>query len=355
MAENDSGSEKTEEPTQKKIEDAFEQGQSAYSRELSNAFFLGLLFLYLIWFIPSFFKEFTVAFTAFISKSYSFSLDENNLDIIFKDIIFGTVAIIGLPIFLSVMVAIFSSFLQKGRLSFATKAIAPQLSRISILSGFKKMFSFKSVFELLKGLAKITVVGFIGYLILNSSLEKIVNLPNYDLSQMLVVIGGILYKIVMFCLIFVFFMGAGDLFYQKLSFLKTLMMTRQELKDELKQSDGDPQIKARIRKLRMQKMAKKNAQEVPKSSVVVRNPTHYAVALKYEEDMQAPIVMAKGKDFIALKIIEIAQKNEIPIVENKPLARSLYENGEIGKEIPLDQYQAVAEVIKYIYQLKGKV
>jgi len=355
MAENESGSEKTEEPTQKRLEDAFDEGKVAFSREVSNALFLGLLFLYMVWFIPSILTGFTVDFTNYISKSYSFSLDENNLDHLLKDVVFAIFALVGFPIAFSIVVAVASSFLQNGRFNFSAKSLEPKFEKISPLAGFKRLFSFKSVLELLKGFLKIIVIGFMGYLIVKSSFDKIINLANYDLKEMLKVIFHIIYQIILFSVIFIFLIAGGDFIYQKFSFFKSMMMTRQELKDELKQSDGDPQIKARIRKLRMQKAVNKVAKEVPKSSVVVRNPTHYAVALKYEEEeMDAPILVAKGQDFLALKIIEIAEKNKVPVVENRPLARALYETAEIGKQIPLEQFQAVAEVIKYIYQLKGR-
>ena len=209
---------------------------------------------------------------------------------------------------------------------------------------------------MLKGIFKITAVGYAAWLIVKPRILDILNTSSFDVASILALVYKLLLLILLTMVMIIFVIAFADYFYQKFSYLKRQRMTKQEVKDEYKQMEGDPQIKMRLRSIRMERLRKRMMANVPKSSVVVTNPTHFAVALRYEpeEGMEAPVVVAKGQDFIALKIKEIAAANDVPIVENPPLARALFASVEIDEPIPTEHYAAVAEVIKYVYQLKGK-
>ena len=258
------------------------------------------------------------------------------------------------PVFaVLVVLAIVGSVAQSG-LIVAPSKLMPQISNISVMKGLKRMFSVRAVVEFLKGLFKLTVIGTVAFFMAVPWLGDITLLPDMDLLLILDRIWVVSLSISAGALFVMFVVAVIDIAYQKFEFTKSMKMSRQEVKDEHKDTEGDPQVKARIRKLRVERAQQRMMQNVPQADVVVTNPTHYAVALEYKmDDMAAPKLVAKGVDSLAFRIREVAEENDVPIVENPPLARALYAAVEIDEEIPVEHYQAVAEVIGYVMGLKG--
>jgi flagellar biosynthetic protein FlhB len=237
----------------------------------------------------------------------------------------------------------------------STKKITPDLNKLNPLTGLGRMFSINSVIELSKSVAKLVVVGAICYMVLKPRVAELELLPSMEMAAILAYLHQVLVRLIFAVALSMLVVAVADWFYQRYAYLKKLKMTKQEVKDENKQSEGDPAIKARLRGLRMARARNRMMRAVPKADVVVTNPTHYACALKYDgETMNAPTLVAKGQNLIALRIREIAEENGVPIVENPPLARALFATVDLDREIPPDHYKAVAEVISYVMRLKGK-
>jgi len=245
------------------------------------------------------------------------------------------------------------NFFQVG-LNFSTEAIEVKLDKLNPINGFGRIFSKRSLVELAKSVLKIVIIGFFLY---NYLKDEILTMPQfiyYDLGTSLQEIAKILFAMVFQVIAVILILAIIDFAYQKWQTTQDLKMTKQEVKDELKQSEGDPQIKGKIRQKQRQMAMARMMQEVPKADVIVTNPTHYAVALQYHKGMVAPVVVAKGQDLVAQRIKGIAKENHVPIVENKPLARALFSSVEIGDAVPTELYQAVAEVLAYVYRLKHR-
>ena len=353
MSEERDDSQKTEEPTQKRIDDAIKKGKVAFSREV-NSFILLLLFtIFVLWFSPSLFKEAVKDFLPYIEAPHLIEIEGTDIVIIAKRFVRELLLLATLPLIISLVGSILGNFLQNGVIT-SPEAMKPDLSKISIISGFKRLFSMKSTVEFLKGIIKVILIGTAAYLTIRPDLSLLTGLHDYSfagiLSILLKLTGEMLITV---CIVMAFIAGA-DLLYQKHEYIKSLRMTKHEVREELKQSEGDPEIKAKLKAIRTERARQRMMASVPEADVVITNPTHFSIALKYEaEEMEAPIVVAKGKDNIALKIREIARKNRIPIVENPPLARALFAV-ELDEIIPYEHYKAVAEVISYVMQLKGK-
>lgn len=354
MAEGGDDLEKTEEPTSKKIEDAVKKGQVAFSREVSNFLIFVTFALVIIWFLPSSGRELIDFMSRYISSSHDVQLNYENTDEFLGGIAVETAAIFSIPIILTVIAAFFSSFIQNGFV-FSTESIMPKLEKISVIAGVKRLFSMKSFMDFLKGLFKISIVSVSSYLVFYNEIQEIIYSSKLSDIGIIKLMGDIAFKIVLAATVLIFIIAIVDYLYQKYEYLKNLRMTKQEVKEEFKQTEGNPQIKAKLKQIREEKARKRMVQKVPDSDVVIRNPTHYAIALEYKQDeMTAPIITAIGKDMVALRIIDIAEENEVPVVTNRPLAKALYETAELDEEIPLEHYKAVAEVIAYIYKLKNK-
>ena len=260
-----------------------------------------------------------------------------------------------MPVLFLVVAALATGMVQNG-LHFAGDRIKPKMERISLLKGVKRLVSFKSIAEFLKGIAKITVVGVVATLIMLPSFGGLDQLIAMEIAAMPVILHSLTTRLMIGVLAIVTVIAMVDFLYQKFEFMKQMKMSRQEIKDEMKQSDGDPMVKQRLRQIRQERARQRTAAAVPGASVVITNPTHFAVALKYElGEMDAPILVAKGQDFLAAKIREIAAEHDIPIVENPPLARALYAGVDVDREIPAEHFKAVAEIIGYVMRLKGKL
>jgi flagellar biosynthetic protein FlhB len=256
---------------------------------------------------------------------------------------------------LMVVLAIAANVGQVGLLWAPTK-IAPQLQKISLINGVGRLFSMRTVVEFLKGLAKLVAVAAVAFGLVFSAMNDIELISSFSLGQILDRIQLVAILLTAGTVAVMTVVAALDYAFQRRSFIKQMRMTKQEVRDEHKQAEGDPQIKARIRRLRMERAQKRMMAAVPEADVVITNPTHFAVALAYEmETMSAPRLVAKGADVLAQRIREIAEENQVPLVENPPLARALYASVELDQEIPPEHYQAVAQVIGYVMRLKGEL
>jgi flagellar biosynthetic protein FlhB len=254
------------------------------------------------------------------------------------------------------MIAAFMSpFLQIGPL-FAPEIIKPDFSKVSPMQGFKRLFSMRSIMEFVKGILKIGIIGFVGFLLLKpfyGSIDHMVGLP---VPMMMGEMQSLVLRLMSGILVVLLVVAVVDLVYQRFEHHKKMRMTKQELKDEYKQTEGDPHVRAKLRQLRQEKARTRMMQAVPEADVVITNPTHYSLALKYDPDeMDAPVLVAKGVDDVAMRIREVAKEHDIPLYENKPLARAMYDTVELDEMVPEKHYKAVAEVISYVFQLKGKL
>ncbi len=355
MAENESDQDqKTEDPTSKRLEESFKKGQIAFSREITSFLMLGVLGLTVAAFAPYMLRNTQILLTPFIADADSLPTDFKGVGHILFNTALASIGIISVPLICSILAVFLSSFMQNGFI-ISTEPIMPKLHKISPMAGLKRLFSIRSVVEFMKSLIKITIVGMVAFLAIYPDLTHIRQLPDATTEAMLIYLGKLTLQLIIGVIIAMFFIALFDLFFQRWQHIKSLRMTKQEIKDEYKQSEGDPLIKQRLRLLRQERARQRMIAAVPEADVVITNPTHFAVALKYDSAvMKAPTVVAKGQDYMAQRIREIAEEHDVPIVENPPLARALYSSAEIEEEIPIMHYEAVAKVISYVYQLKGK-
>ncbi len=248
--------------------------------------------------------------------------------------------------------AILGNVLQVGFM-FSTESIQPKIDKISPSKGFQRLFSVRSIAEMIKGILKICIIAGVAYLVIRKEIVNLIPLADQSIWGMLTYLGRVCFHILLATTVVLVFLAALDYAYQRWEFEKSIRMTKQEIKDEFKNTEGDPMIKARIRRIQREMARKRMMAEVPKATVVVTNPTHLAVAIRYEHaTMNAPVVVAKGADIIAEKIREIAKENDIPIVENKPLAQVLYKIVKLNHAVPENLYKAVAEVLAFVYEQK---
>jgi flagellar biosynthetic protein FlhB len=253
----------------------------------------------------------------------------------------------------ALLAALIVNYAQVGIL-FTMETLKIKGDRINPLSGFKRIFSLRSAVELVKSIIKILIVGWVAYSYLKSKTDDVLKLIDTDLMDVLFFIGDAAFTVALRICMAMIILGFADYLYQRFDYEKSLKMTKQEVKEEYKQMEGNPEIKSKIKQKQRQISLKRMMQDIPKADVVITNPTHFAVALKYDaEKAAAPIVVAKGQDYIALRIKQIAAENRVQIVENKPLARTLYSTVDIGQAIPPDLYQAVAEILAFVYNLKN--
>lgn len=359
FAKDGEGGEKTEPATAKKLKDAREEGKVVRSKELNSAFGLIVLFLCLKIFISYVGQKMITIFTYVYGQMADFVLiNEKNLSTqaiasLFKNIIIQWMLIV-LPFFaFGFIIALLVSIVQVGW-KVSTKPMKPELSKFNPINGFKRMFSKDSAFELIKSIIKIGLIGYMAYASIRDHQNELFILYDLELKQAVALVGSLVIDVGFRISLVYMIVGIADFVYQKHKFNEDMKMTKQEVKDEFKNTEGDPQIKGRQRRKMQEVSQKRMMQDVPKADVVITNPTHFAVALRYDtKESTAPVVVAKGADFVAQKIKEIARDNQIEIVENKPLARMIYHNVDVGAEIPPELYQAVAEVLAYVYRLKN--
>ncbi len=354
MADDKDDSSKTEEPTARRLQQAREKGQVASSKEIANWMMLAASALALFTLIPAFAQDIVETLAPFIGKPEQMVIDPDSLQDLSLHVLGRLALVVGLFGLLMMVAGIAGHFLQTGLL-FSTESLMPKLSKISPLEGFKRIFSGKSMVEFLKGLAKLAIVGIVVYLITKPLMDRLDLYTEMDPVAQLVALQALLLKLFGGVLAILFLIAILDFVYQRISFRKSMMMTPEELKEEYKQTEGDPHIKNRLRQLRMEKSKRRMMAQVPEATVVITNPTHYAIALKYEHGQTtAPLLLAKGVDFMAQKIREKAKEHDIPIVENPPLARAIYDSIKVDEEISFEHYKAVAEIIGYVMRLKKK-
>ena len=344
--------EKTEQPTDKKRSDARGKGQVAKSQELNAAFVLlgGFLGLRILW---EYIYNNIAGYSAYIFANAYMDI---NVETIYE-LTIGVIQLLtktSLPVMLGIMVfGLAVNFYQVGFL-ITTEPIGFKLDKLNPINGFGRFFSKRALVELVKSLIKICVIGFFLYQYLKDEIPYMPYFIYYDLIHSLTEIADKIFIMAFQVIAVIMVLAAADYAYQKWQMTQDLMMSKQEVKDEYKQAEGDPKIKAKIKQKQREMAMQRMMEQVPKADVIVTNPTHLAVALRYEAGMSAPMVVAKGKDVVAERIKTIARENRIMIVENKPLARALYEAVEVGGDVPQELYQAVAELLAYVYRLKKK-
>lgn len=343
---------KTEEPTSKRLGKAREEGNIPVSQEIKSvAMLLGALVVVGI-LGPWVASDLSQYMRGFLERPESMSLDNDSVGPLFLQILWRVGLLLAFPVFVLVVAAFVGTMAQVGFV-YTPKKISPKLENISPLAGMRRLFSSQSLVEAGKSVVKIIVVSVMIALLIVPALES----PDWLMGQdILATLADIHQLIVLILFLVVLVMGAlaaVDYIYQNWSHKEKLKMTKQEIKDEHKEAEGDPKVKSRIRGLRLERHRHRMIAAVQKASVIITNPTHYAVALQYDVDsMAAPVVVAKGVDFLAKRMRQIAEIHEIPIVENPPLARALHAAVEVDQEIPQEHYKAVAEVIGYVMRLK---
>ncbi|MDQ0214286.1 flagellar biosynthetic protein FlhB [Oikeobacillus pervagus] len=347
--------EKTEKATPKKKQDSRKKGQVAKSQDVNTA--IGLLFVFGFLLIASTFMG-TGVFKVFEHTFQHYMLmplTENNLKMISFEMM-KELAMISGPIMLVALIAgIVANYMQVGFL-FTGEPLKPKLDKIDPIKGFKRIFSLRAIVELLKSILKISFVGAVTFIILWLNIDQVLGLSFQSLKDTLTTVGSLTVQMGLAASFALLFLSLLDYLYQRYDFEKNLRMSKQDIKDEYKNTEGDPLIKSRIKQRQREMAMKRMMQEVPEADVVITNPTHYAIALKYDEEkMDAPFVVAKGVDYLAQKIKYIANENDVMMVENRPLARALYDQAEIGEVIPEEFFKAVAEILAYVYRIKNKL
>lgn len=354
MSDDQDDSQKTEEPTPHKLSEARQKGNVISSQEVSSfAILLGGA-LTAAFLGPFMAERLANATGSLLANAHAIPFDAENVSNVLLDVLFE-VAIGMAPIALLLVVLGAGAKLAVSGFLFSGESMKPSLSKLSLIKGLKRMFSLKSLVEFAKGLVKLAIVGWIVYLLSVPAVDQVEVLMQMDVAAAAEETRLILVRMFSGVVGVMAIIAGLDYMYQRHEYMKQMRMTKQEIKDEHKQSEGDPIVKGRLRQIRAERARSRMMAAVPTADVVVTNPTHFAVALKYEIDsMGAPRVVAKGADEVAFRIREVANENDVPIVENPPLARALFSTADIDDEVPPEQYKAVAEVISYVFQLKNK-
>lgn len=293
--------------------------------------------------------------SSFIEKAHFMPTVPSGIGDLLAQSFFEVMGILTLPLLVLMFAAFVGPFIQIGPL-FAPDTIKPDISKVSVFKGFKRLFSMRSIMEFVKGLVKIGIIGFIGVLILMPFYGQIDHMIGQPVLASMEELQHLVLLLMSGILLVLMVVAVADLLYQRYEHIKKMRMTKQELKDEYKQTEGDPHVRAKLRALRQEKARGRMMQAVPEADVIITNPTHFSIALKYDpEEMDAPVVVAKGIDDLAMRIREVAKEHDIPLVENKPLARVLFDQVDVDSMIPEQHFEAVAKVISYVFQLKGKL
>ena len=352
MADDSDKDSKTEEPTGKRLSDARQKGQVANSKEVTTAFmFLAATGLFYfqgddLWMAMQTKMRF------FFSGSISSDLNSGGLVLLLRSLITEIIMDLSSFFLVFVVMAILSSIIQNGFL-ISFESIAPKLSKINPINGFKRLFSVRSLVELVKSILKMGIISLVVYWAIKDNFGRTVSLTATNMDRMVEVMGEEVIVVMSVVTLTFVAMGFLDLLYQKYEHIVGLRMTKQEVKDEQKQMEGDPLVKGRIRQIQREMAQRRMMEEVPKADVVITNPTHFAVALCYKQgEMRAPMVVAKGRGRVALRIRDTAKENKVPLVENPPLARTLFQDVDMGQVIPPELFKAVAEVLAYVFSLR---
>ena len=351
MADENDTSDKTEDPTQKRLDDAHDRGDVAKSQEINTWFVISGATLVLSTFSGSIGGGILTPLRNLIVNSWMIRADGPGLLALARSLELAVIAAIGMPLLMLALAAIGGNMVQH-RLVWSAEALKPKLSKISPGAGAKRIFGKQAAANFAKGVFKVIALGAVMTAILWPERHRLESFMHFDPAMILDVTTNLTVHLMGAVVAMLAVVAIADYLFQYRQWFERQKMSLQEMKEEFKQSEGDPHVKARLRQLRAARMKKRMMAAVPKASVVITNPTHYSVALSYERGMSAPVCVAKGADNIAFKIREVAKAHDIPIVENVPLARALYATVEIDGEIPVEHYHAVAEIIGYVMGLR---
>ena len=347
--------EKTEKATPRKRQEVRRKGQVAKTNELPSA--LIYLFIFILFYIlgPYLSKNFLEIYKKILDQYIVWGVTPSNVRLLFLELLIDLIWVM-LPIFIVAIVAGFAGNLVQIGFLFTGEPLKIKLDRLNPIAGAKRIFSKKALVELVKSILKIILVGYVAFSVLWSEKATLLSLFHYHLSEILAFTGKLILEIGLKTSVVLIILALFDYLYQRYDYEKNIKMSKQDIKDEYKKSEGDPLIKSKIKERQRQMAMNRMMHAVPEADVIITNPSHFAVAISYKpKEMEAPKVVAKGMDYIALKIKETAKKHDIATIENKWLARTLYHQVEIGDSIPEDLYQAVAEVLAYVYKIKGFV
>jgi len=354
MAEGQEDTERSEDPTQKRLDEALERGDVVKSQEVNTWFVIAGGALLLMAFSGPMANGLATTLRGLVAQSGSIRVDGRGFTSIVEKLGAEVVAAAAIPLLLLVLAAVAGNMIQH-RLVWSAEALKPKLSKISPMAGFGRLFSKQALANFVKGLIKLALIGTIMTMLIWPARFRLAALVHIDPAAMLSITQSLSLQMMGAVVAVLALIAAADYLFQYRQWFERQKMSVRELKDEFKQTNGNPEVKAKIRQIRQTRSRKRMMAAVPNASVVITNPTHFAVALKYERGMNAPICVAKGADLIARKIREVATEHNIPIVENPPLARALHATVEIDQEVAPEHYQAVAEVIGYVMKLNRAV
>ncbi|MBV9859261.1 MAG: flagellar biosynthesis protein FlhB [Alphaproteobacteria bacterium] len=354
MADDRDSDQKTEDPSSRKLDEARRQGQIASSREVGHWMTLAATGAILAFIAPALAADLGRVLMRFFEMPHLYRVDRN-LGLMLRQMLGEVGLLLLIPVLLMTAAGFAGPLLQNGFV-VAPERLYPKLDHLSPSSGLRRIFSVRGLVEFAKNLLKLAIVGAIVWVLLRPTLDRLSLLPGIEPGGIAAEIAHLVARMMGGVVAVMAVIALLDFAYQRFSFRRSMRMTKEEVKEEYKQVEGDPRIKARLKQIRVERARRRMMAAVPTATVVVTNPTHYAVAFKYEMDtMTAPVVVAKGADLVALRIREIAAANGVPLVENPPLARALYASVEIDSEIPPEHYKAVAEIIGYVFRLQGKM
>jgi flagellar biosynthetic protein FlhB len=353
MAEEDDG-ENTQDPTQKRLDEAIKRGDVAHSQEINTWFMIAGGALTVLIFAGPMAQTLETTFRGILANSYQIPADAPGLGHFAQSVALKVLAALGIPLLLLSLAALLGSAIQH-RILFTVEPIIPKLSKISPAAGFSRLFSKQALANFAKGLIKLAVFGTVIASLLWPQRDKIRALIGVDPAAILPFTQSLTMRMLGVVVAILAVVAAADYLFQYRQWYERQKMSLREMKEEFRQTEGDPMVKGKIRQLRQARSRKRMMAAVPKASIIITNPTHYAIALQYERGMNAPICVAKGVDVIARRIRELAESHGIPVVENPPLARALHATVEIDQEIPQEHYRAVAEIIGYLMRMRRLV
>ncbi len=353
MADTDE-TEKTEEPSQRKLEEAHKKGDVAKSQEVTMWFALLAMTMIVLLFSGNMASSTARVLKIFLGNAQGYSMDGFAILSLLVTLGQKVAVVLLIPMGVLILAALAGNLVQHKPV-FTTERMKPKFEKISPLAGAKRLFSPTSLVNFLKGIIKLIIVSAVMFMVVWPDRARFIDVISFDPAMLLPFVRHYAIKLLLAALAVMTIIAGLDFLFQRFTWLKKQRMTMKELRDEHKQMEGDPAIKSKLKQIRMERSRKRMMAQVPQATVVITNPTHYAVALKYEPGMAAPLCLAKGADNVALKIRELAGEHHIPIVENKPLARALHASVEVDEEVPEEHYKAVAEVISYVMRLEGKL
>ena len=354
MADEPDNTEKTEDPTQKRLDEALKRGDVVKSQEVNTWFVIAGATLVLMAFSGGMSSELTTTMRGLLANAHNISMDGPALPRLFEKIGAELIAAVAIP-FLLLMLAALGGNLIQHKLVWSLEVLAPKLSKISPAAGFKRLFSAQALANFAKGLVKLVLIGSVLTALMWPERARIMALELADPVAVLPLAQSLALKLLGAVVAIMAVVAIADYLFQYRQWYEKQKMSLRELKEEFRQSEGDPVIRGKMRQMRQTRQRRRMIAAVPKAAVIITNPTHYSIALQYERGMDAPVCVAKGVDAVALKIREVAAEHSIPVVENPPLARALHATVEVDQAIPIEHYKAVAEVIGYVMRLRRAV